>query len=101
MYPSAIEAFDRAINADPGFALAYAAKVHALLERGDATHSMQQHYRGVTVETSVLDVSSPVAKASAAALIRDCACARATAARAVASPVCAEVASVNVPTPCA
>ena len=28
---------------------------------------------------SVLDVSSPVAKASAAALISDCACARATA----------------------
>src|SRR5205814_2313939 len=29
------EAFDRAIGADPGFALAHAAKAHALLERGD------------------------------------------------------------------
>ena len=36
MYPGAIEAFDRAVAADPGFALAHAAKAHALLERGDA-----------------------------------------------------------------
>ena len=36
MYPGAIEAFDRAIAADPGFALPHAAKAHALLERGDA-----------------------------------------------------------------
>lgn len=36
MYPGAIEAFDRAIAADPDFALAHAAKAHALLERGDA-----------------------------------------------------------------
>ena len=36
MYPAAIEAFDRAIAADPGFALAHAARAHALLERGDA-----------------------------------------------------------------
>jgi tetratricopeptide (TPR) repeat protein len=36
MYPGAIEAFDRAIDADPGFALAHAARAHALLERGDA-----------------------------------------------------------------
>jgi Flp pilus assembly protein TadD len=36
MYPGAIEAFDRAIAADPGFALPYAAKAHALLERGEA-----------------------------------------------------------------
>src|SRR5205807_5350261 len=35
MYPGAIEAFDRAITADPGFALARAARAHALLERGD------------------------------------------------------------------
>jgi hypothetical protein len=37
MYPGAIEAFDRAIAADPGFALPHAARAHALLERGDAT----------------------------------------------------------------
>ena len=36
MFPGAIEALDRAIAADPAFALAHAAKAHALLERGDA-----------------------------------------------------------------
>src|SRR5213595_3915236 len=36
MYPGAIEAFDQAIAADPGFALAHAARAHVLLERGDA-----------------------------------------------------------------
>src|SRR5262245_59259092 len=36
MHPGAIEAFDHAIAADPGFALAHAARAHALLERGDA-----------------------------------------------------------------
>ncbi|TMF92632.1 MAG: tetratricopeptide repeat protein, partial [Chloroflexi bacterium] len=36
MYPGALEAFDRAIAADPGFALAHAARAHVLLERGEA-----------------------------------------------------------------
>ena len=36
MYPGAIEAFDRVIEADPGFALPHAARAHALLERGNA-----------------------------------------------------------------
>jgi tetratricopeptide (TPR) repeat protein len=36
MYPGAIEALDRAIAADPRFALAHAARAHALLERGEA-----------------------------------------------------------------
>jgi tetratricopeptide (TPR) repeat protein len=36
MYPGAIEGFDRAIAADPEFALAHAARAHVLLERGDA-----------------------------------------------------------------
>ena len=36
MYPGALDAFDRAIAADPGFALAHAAKAHVLLERGEA-----------------------------------------------------------------
>ena len=36
MYPGAIERFDRAIAADPSFALAHAARAHLLLERGDA-----------------------------------------------------------------
>src|ERR1700724_4429722 len=35
MYPGALEAFDRAIAADPGFALAHAARAHVLLEQGD------------------------------------------------------------------
>ncbi len=35
MYPGAIETFDRAIEADPTFALPHAARAHALLERGD------------------------------------------------------------------
>src|SRR5262249_31397693 len=34
MYPGAIEAFDRALAADPDFALAHAARAYALLERG-------------------------------------------------------------------
>jgi len=36
MYPGAIVAFDRAIAADPGFALAHAARAYALLERSEA-----------------------------------------------------------------
>src|SRR5580704_9452104 len=36
MYPGAIEGFDRAIAADPRFALAHTARAHVLLERGDA-----------------------------------------------------------------
>jgi tetratricopeptide (TPR) repeat protein len=36
MYPGAVEAFDRAVAADPSFALAHSAKAHVLLERGDA-----------------------------------------------------------------
>src|SRR5689334_15105344 len=36
MYPGAVAAFDCAIAADPGFALAHAAKAHLLLERGEA-----------------------------------------------------------------
>lgn len=39
MYPGAIEAFDRAIAADPHFALAHAARAYAVLERGDAAAS--------------------------------------------------------------
>src|ERR1700736_5220191 len=39
MYPCAIEGFDRAIAADPGFALAHAARAHLILERGDPARS--------------------------------------------------------------
>ena len=34
MWPGALEAFDRAVASEPGFALAHAARAHALLERG-------------------------------------------------------------------
>ncbi len=36
MYPGALEGFERAIAADPGFALAHTARAHMLLEHGDA-----------------------------------------------------------------
>jgi hypothetical protein len=42
MYPGAIEAFDCAVAADPGFTLAHAAKAHALLERGHAAAACAQ-----------------------------------------------------------
>lgn len=35
-YPGVIPALDRALDADPGFALAHTARAHALLERGEA-----------------------------------------------------------------
>src|SRR5580658_4296420 len=35
MYPGALDMFDRAIAADPGFALAHVARAYALLDRGD------------------------------------------------------------------
>jgi tetratricopeptide (TPR) repeat protein len=37
MHPGAIEAFDRAVAADPRFSLAHAARAHALLERGEGS----------------------------------------------------------------
>jgi tetratricopeptide (TPR) repeat protein len=55
MYAGAIGAFDRAIAADPRFALAYAAKAHALLERGDAAAARE----------SVAAANSPTAGLSA------------------------------------
>jgi tetratricopeptide (TPR) repeat protein len=36
-YPRAAEAYDRAIAADPGFALAHAGKAQVLMRQGDAT----------------------------------------------------------------
>jgi len=35
-YPGAVEAYDRAIAADPAFALAHAGKAQVLLRQGDA-----------------------------------------------------------------
>jgi hypothetical protein len=45
MYPGAIEAFDRAIAADPGFALAHVAKAHALQESGEAAAARVSMWR--------------------------------------------------------
>ncbi len=59
MYPGAVEAFDRAIAADPGFALPYAAKAHALLERGDAAAA-----REALAPANALAVSLPAREAS-------------------------------------
>src|ERR1700730_4035008 len=41
MYPGAIAALDRAIAADPGFALAIADRAHALLEGGEGAAARQ------------------------------------------------------------
>ena len=35
LYPGAVEAFDRALAADPGFALAHAGKAQVLMRQGD------------------------------------------------------------------
>ena len=35
LYPGAVEAFDRAIAADPGFAMAHAGKAQVLMREGD------------------------------------------------------------------
>jgi alpha-ketoglutarate-dependent taurine dioxygenase len=92
---------DRLWHSDSSFRPVPAKYSILSIDRARSEEICKSLYRAVAAAKSVLDVSSPVAKASAAALISDCAWARATAARAVASPVCAEVASVNVPTPCA
>ena len=59
MYPGAIAAFDRAIAADPDFALAYAARAHALLERGDAPagHASIAAANSLTVGLSAREAS--------------------------------------------
>ncbi|MSO99789.1 MAG: tetratricopeptide repeat protein [Acetobacteraceae bacterium] len=41
MYPGAIEAFDRAIAADPGFALAHAGRTQVLLGRGNINPALE------------------------------------------------------------
>ncbi len=53
MHPGAIEAFDRAIAADPHFALAHAARAHALLERGDMTAARDSIAKANTLTTSL------------------------------------------------
>jgi Tfp pilus assembly protein PilF len=59
MYPGAIEAFDRAIAADPAFALPHAARAHALLERGDAAAA-----RAAIVTADALAANLPDREAS-------------------------------------
>jgi hypothetical protein len=59
MYPNAIEGFERAIAADPGFALAHAARAHVLLERGDpaATRASMATANSLTAGLSEREVS--------------------------------------------
>src|SRR5215469_3865215 len=59
MYPGAIEAFDRAIAADPDFALAHTARAHALLERGDAeaAHKSMRTANSLTAGLSARELS--------------------------------------------
>jgi tetratricopeptide (TPR) repeat protein len=59
MYPGTLEAFDRAIEADPLFALAHAARAHAQLERGDAAAA-----RASIATASELSASLPEREAS-------------------------------------
>src|SRR5277367_6542396 len=59
MFPGAIEAFDRAIAADPGFALGHAAKAYALLDRGDAAAA-----RRSTAAAAALAAGLPTREAS-------------------------------------
>ena len=59
MYPGTIEAFDRAIASDPGFALPHAARAHALLERGDAAAA-----RGSMAAANALAAHLPAREAS-------------------------------------
>lgn len=59
MYPGAIEAFDRAIAADPGFALAHAARAYVLLERGDAAAA-----RSAMAAAASLTAGAPAREAS-------------------------------------
>ena len=47
MYPGALEGFERAIAADPVFALAHAARAHVLLERGDAAAARRRWRRPI------------------------------------------------------
>lgn len=59
MFPGAIPAFDRAIAADPAFALPHAARAHALLERGDA-----QSARAGIAQATALAADLPPREAS-------------------------------------
>ncbi len=59
MYPGAIPAFDRAIAADPTFALPHAARAHALLERGEAESA-----RAAIAQATALASNLPAREAS-------------------------------------
>lgn len=59
MYPGAILAFDRAIAAEPEFALPHAARAHALLERGDG-----QSARAAIAQATALAGDLPAREAS-------------------------------------
>ena len=58
-YPGAVEAYDRAIAADPAFALAHAGKAQVLLRQGDAAaaRSALAATKGVTTSLSDREAS--------------------------------------------
>jgi len=55
MYPGAIETFDRAIEADPAFALPHAARAHALLERGDVARARASIAKATDLATGLAE----------------------------------------------
>jgi len=59
MHLGALEAFEQAIAADPGFALAHTARAHVLLERGDTPAA-----RAAMAEAKALATSLPAREAS-------------------------------------
>ena len=62
MYPGAIDAYDRAIEADPRFALAHAARAQALSERGEAAAARAS----VAIAASLADGLAPWEKSHVA-----------------------------------
>ncbi len=63
LYPGAVEAFDRAITADPGLALAYAGKAQVLMREGDVAAA-----RAAMAEATGLAAGLPAREASHIAL---------------------------------
>lgn len=53
LYPGALEAFDRAIAADPGFALAHAGKAQVLIRYGEAAAARQALAAGKAVASGL------------------------------------------------
>ena len=59
LYPGAVEAFDRAIAADPGFAMAHAGKAQVLMREGDMAAA-----RATLAAAKVVAIGLPTREAS-------------------------------------